>query len=149
MLKIINATQHSLKQKHNFLTICVILGCFYFNSSAKMTLEEADQYCQGVENATLMEIHSQEQKDFFVMERDVIEAEGGRKTWWLGATDRGREGDWIWMKSLKPVGDFVWWRNQPNGGLAENCMYTTVDSGIGFWDIACDEEYYAVCQRMM
>ena len=114
-----------------------------------MTLEEADQYCQGVENATLLEIHSQEQKDFFVMERDVIEAEGGRKTWWLGATDRGREGDWIWMKSLKPVGDFVWWQTQPNGGLAENCMYTTVDSGIGFWDIACDETYYAVCQRMM
>merc|ERR1739838_962270 len=61
---------------------------------------------------------------------------------------RGRAEDLIWMKSLKPVGDFVWWRNQPNGGLTENRMYTTVDSGIGFWDIACDEEYYAVCQRM-
>ena len=80
-----------------------------------MTLEEADQYCQGVEKATLLEIDTQEQLDFFQMERFVIEGEGG--------TDRGREGDWIWMKSLQPVADFVWWQTQPNGGLSENCMY--------------------------
>merc|ERR1712203_1175535 len=84
------------------------MGCFKFDTTGKMTQDAAVQYCQGVENATLIEIHNQEQKDFFVMERDVIEAEGGRKTWWLG--------------------DFVWWQTQPNGGLSENCMYTTVDS---------------------
>ena len=114
-----------------------------------MTLEEADQYCQGVENATLLEIHTQEQLDFFKMERFVIEGMDERRSWWLGGTDRGREGDWIWMKSLRPVPDFVWWQTQPNGGLSENCMYTTVDAGISFWDIACDETHYPVCQRMM
>ena len=111
-----------------------------------MTLEEADQYCPGVENATLLEIHTQEQLDFFQMERFVIE--DGRRNWWLGGSDRGREKDWVWMKSLRPVGDFVWWQTEPNGGLNENCMYTTVDAGLGFWDIACDETYYPVCQRM-
>ena len=69
-----------------------------FNASAKMTLEEADQYCPGVENATLLEIHTQEQLDFFQMERFVIE--DGRRNWWLGGSDRGREGDWVWMATL-------------------------------------------------
>ena len=57
-----------------------------------------------------------------------------------------REGDWFWMNSLRPVGDFVWWQTQPNGGLDENCMYCTVDAGISFWDVPCDDEYYPVCQ---
>ena len=50
------------------------------------------------------------------------------------------------MNSLRPVGDFVWWQTQPNGGLDENCMYCTVDAGISFWDVPCDDEYYPVCQ---
>ena len=102
-----------------------------FNASAKMTLEEADQYCPGVENATLLEIHTQEQLDFFQMERFVIE--DGRRNWWLGGSDRGREGDWVWTKSLRPVGDFVWWQTEPNGGLNENCMYTTVGADCRPW----------------
>ena len=56
-----------------------------FNASAKMPSEEADQYCPGVENATLLEIHTQEQLDFFQMERFVIE--DGRRNWWLGGSD--------------------------------------------------------------
>ena len=51
--------------------------------------------------------------------------------------------------ALRPVGDFVWWQTEPNGVLSENCMFTTVDAGLGFWDVACDETYYPVCQRMM
>lgn len=113
-----------------------------------MTLEKANQYCQGVENASLIEIHTQVQLDFFKMERDVIEHEGGRKQWWLGGTDQGREGQWYWMTSLEPVQDFVWWQTQPNGGLQENCMYATVDAGLSFWDISCDEEWFPVCQKM-
>ena len=52
----------------------------------------------GLENATLLEIHTQEQLDFFQMERFVIE--DGRRNWWLGGSDRGREGDWVWMATL-------------------------------------------------
>ena len=62
------------------LLLLLLSGCFKFDTTGKMTQDAAVQYCQGVENATLIEIHNQEQKDFFVMERDVIEAEGGRKT---------------------------------------------------------------------
>merc|ERR1739838_839530 len=62
------------------------MGCFLFNTTASMTLEKANQYCQGVENASLIEIHTQVQLDFFKMERDVIEHEGGRKQWGQGGT---------------------------------------------------------------
>merc|ERR1719186_196062 len=127
----------------------VDMGCFLFNTTASMTLEEASQYCQGVENASLIEIHTQEQLDFFKMERFVIEGSGARKSWWLGGTDRGREGRWFWMNSLLAVEDFVWWQTQPSGGLKENCMYTTVDAGISFWDTDCTEMHYPVCQRQL
>ena len=119
-----------------------------FNPSQTYNLDEAQEYCQGAENATLIEIYTQEQLDFFKMARFAIEGQDRRKSWWLGGTDRGREGDWFWMNSLKPVGDFVWWQTQPSGGLDENCMYCTVDAGISFWDIPCDEEHYPVCQRL-
>ena len=28
--------------------------------------------------------------------------------YWLGASDMGHEGEWMWLNSLKPVEDFVW-----------------------------------------
>ena len=45
--------------------------------------------------------------------------------WWTGATDLGREGHWYWAGSLATVGDFLWYKptNQPNGGIAHNCMF--------------------------
>ena len=145
-------------------------GCFLFNASQKYNLDDAQAYCQGVENATLIEIFTEEQLDFFKMARFAIEGQDMRKNWWLGGTDRGRdgdfcncifyfdicsysyicrEGDWFWMNSLRPVGDFVWWQTQPSGGLDENCMHCTVDAGLGFWDGPCDDEYYPVCQRIV
>ena len=65
-------------------------GCFLFNASQKYILDDAQSYCQGVENATLIEIHTEEQLDFFKMARFAIEGQDRRKTWWLGGTDRGR-----------------------------------------------------------
>ena len=114
-----------------------------------MTYDQANQYCQDVENASLIEIHTQDQLDFFKMERFVIEGEDRRKSWWLGGTDQGRDGRWFWMNSLMAVEDFVWWQTQPNGGLEENCMYTTVDAGLSFWDTACTDTHYPICQNML
>ena len=68
-------------------------GCFLFNASQKYILDEAQAYCQGVENATLLEIYTEEQLDFFKMARFAIEGQDRRKAWWLGGTDRGRNGD--------------------------------------------------------
>ena len=68
-------------------------GCFLFNASQKYILDDAQSYCQGVENATLIEIHTEEQLDFFKMARFAIEGQDRRKGWWLGGTDRGRNGD--------------------------------------------------------
>ena len=65
-------------------------GCFLFNASQKYILDDAQSYCQGVENATLIEIHTEEQLDFFKMARFAIEGQDRRKAWWLGGTDRGR-----------------------------------------------------------
>ena len=96
----------------------------------------------GLENATLLEIHTQEQLDFFQMERFVIE--DGRRNWWLGGSDRGREGDWVWMATLSGG------KLNPTGGWMRTvCTPPLVPiAGLGFWDIACDETYYPVCQRM-
>ena len=93
------------------LLLLLLSGCFKFDTTAKMTQDAAVQYCQGVENATLIEIHNQEQKDFFVMERDVIEAEGGRKTCFFSSSlKKNKKNKQRWSENM------VARRNRPGEG---------------------------------
>ena len=87
------------------LILHLLPGCFLFNASQKYHNDDAEAYCQGVENATLLEIYTEEQLDFFKMARFAIEGQDRRKAWWLGGTDRGRNGDFciffkIWTSFL-------------------------------------------------
>ena len=99
-------------------------------------------------NSFLIEIHNLPQLDYFLMEMEVVaDHDGEYKHWWLGGTDKGREGRWVWMNTLSVVEDFVWWSREPNGGLAQNCLYKSyVNSYTGLADVLCNNAYYPVCQ---
>ena len=74
--------------------------------------------------------------------------------WWTGATDLGREGHWYWAGSLATVGDFLWYKptNQPNGGIAHNCMFLENGGSYEFYgnDYGCTEypRFFHLSEKM-
>ena len=120
------------------------LGCLLFNTTAFYTWEEANVYCQKVEQATLVEISNEQQLDFIQMEMSLL----GGDYWWTSWTDAGREGAFAWMGSLELVGDFIWYQNEPSGGYDHNCLCLT--RGLGYYGADCDCSYQTqvVCQQI-
>merc|ERR1711988_62198 len=101
------------------------LGCLLFNTTAFYSWEEANVYCQKIEQATLVEIGNEQQLDFIQMELDLL----GGDYWWTSGTDAGREGPSLGW------GAWTWWgtssgtRMSPVGG-----SITTVSAFPEDWD---------------
>ena len=99
-----------------------------------------------------MEIWSELQFDFVRSELMFLAENGIDTDWWTGATDLGREGHWYWAGSLATVGDFLWHKptNQPNGGIAHNCMFLENGGSYEFYgnDYGCTEYPRSfICQK--
>ena len=127
----------------------VDMGCLLFNSTQTYTWEEASVYCQTEANATLVEIETEDQFEFLQMEMEVFEGQLNSHSWWVGASDIGLEGRWIWMRSLTSVNDFIWHSSQPNIGTRGNCLH--IYSGYGYEgdDDPCTYKYYPICQQLV
>merc|ERR1712025_770007 len=127
----------------------VDMGCILINRTEAMTWDEANIYCQEVENASLLEIHTQDQMDYLSMELNAIEEFIGAAYYWVGATDKGREGKWIWISSLEPVDDFVWHTGYPRSSYKHNCMFLHVSWDYEAADATDTVTYYPICQKLI
>ena len=124
------------------------LGCLLFNSTIDYTWEDASVYCQGEENATLVEIWTETQLDFIRMELGLLGVVETPKKWWTAGTDVGREGKWNWAVSTAAVGEFIWADSQPNGGTNQNCIHlcASCDDYKGA-DYDCSLRFPPICQK--
>ena len=66
--------------------------------------------------------------------------------WWIGGNDLGWEGNWTWIKSKQPVGDFVWHSGQPASGIKGNCLVLNYGASYEGYDASCTNSYYPICQ---
>ena len=137
--------------KHWVEGIWVELGCLLLNTTQGYSWEDASNYCQR-QNSSLVEIYNQEQMEFIQMELTIVDDLSGDHYWWTAGTDMGREGNWIWMKSLCPIlyDVWLWTAGFPQRGLEGNCM--ALDHGSSehlAFDISCTRTYYPICQRMI
>ena len=121
------------------------LGCLLFSSSTGYGFEDASNYCQE-NNATLIEIQTEAQREFITMELYALEAHEDKRRWWTAGTDLGVEGRWVWMISLTPVGSFMWMETQPNNGLEGNCLYLYPNNDYLGADDDCRSLHYPICQ---
>ena len=128
------------------------LGCLLFDYNTTRTWNEAQEYCQGRE-AWLVEIFSDEQQEYLEEKAYEIEGITGRQEGlWIGATDVGSEGVWLWTHSNKVVEFTAWAEGQPTGigsnGEVEN--YALLSWGFGYkWnDITYANMYYTICQKI-
>ena len=126
------------------------LGCLLFNSSQAYTWEEANNYCQRDENASLVEILTIRQLDFIRLE---LFHDGWRYgDWWTSGTDLAREGEWYWGPSRLSVADWVWsWslgtnEHEPSGGTSRNCMIMSTEF-YACTAYACTAGNYPICQK--
>ena len=123
----------------------VDMGCLFFGTDL-YSWDLAGSFCQKEKNATLVEIINAVQFDYLQMHVEMLADHEGAMAWWIGGTDQGREGKWIWISSLTPVENFVWYPNFANAETA-NCMY--LDSiNVGANDAPCTRTYKPICQKI-
>ena len=122
------------------------LGCLLFGTESG-TFQDANTFCYN-NSAHLVEILTESQMDFMVMELQLLETLLGPRFYWGGGTDWNSEGRWYWANSLIPIEDFVWAEGEPNDGIRAN--YLTFWPARGYY--MADELthiLYPLCQKFM
>ena len=118
-----------------------------------MNVWDAGAWCQD-NGGYLVEILTEPQLDFIVMELQVFEVHQGSQYWWTGGSDTNREGKWYWQHTLQDVGEFVWAEGFPAYGTENNYLCLPGDQGyLGYDCYARDDvmqEIYEgpyICQQ--
>ncbi|XP_075581320.1 C-type lectin domain family 17, member A-like isoform X3 [Pelecanus crispus] len=108
----------------------------YFYSKTETSWENAQRFCS-VLGTQLLEVDSPEEKDHI---RTILESSS-----WLGIRDEEVEGSWKRANgSIQTRESSSWHRNEPNGGLQENCAVVRED---GEWyDYPCESQLPWVCE---
>ena len=119
----------------------VDMDCLYFEPTERFSWDAAAAYCQTVQNASLLEIYTEEQFAFVQLNLEMLEGH-----WWTGGTDAGREGEWIWIRSLQVLPDLWFADGESDGGTERNCMYLYPSNG-GFYGGPCSTSFKPICQR--
>ncbi|XP_050090739.1 ladderlectin-like [Anopheles aquasalis] len=74
--------------------------------------------------------------------------------WWIGGTDLGQEGSWIWFSTELPVGYQTgytnWYTGEPNNyGGNENCLDIGRKDAVGWFDANCEWKQKFVCEKVI
>jgi len=120
------------------------LGCILINTASHeaVSFDDADKFCKKLDQtAQLLEIHAKDQLDFI----NVLLNHEGTSSYWLGASDEDEEGEWFWLNSREPVGDFVWFQGEPDSGTIANCMQYTASYDSAS-DQFCLNHNFPLCQ---
>ena len=122
------------------------LGCLLFGTEPG-TFQDANTFCFN-NSAHLVEILTESQMDYMVMELQLLESFVGPRQYWGGGTDWNREGHWYWAHSLIPIESFVWYKTEPNQRITENYMGFHPSQGYYCRDVGNDnDEYFPICQK--
>ena len=132
----------------------VDMGCLQFFTGDADAGFEGDQYnmaqwgCASLgDGGALVEILTEEQFDFVVMGIQLIDSQTSNHTWWVGGTDLGRDGKWIWLPSLGNVSSFGWAEGQPDEGPNASCLAMSPERGYKWSDENCiDSAFFPICQ---
>ncbi|CAL4191377.1 unnamed protein product [Meganyctiphanes norvegica] len=134
--------------------------CYYFSSDfgVKETWNGAVDHCQNLGylfgvTANLAEVGTDStcSNDYTFME--AVATKSGEQIF-LGASDSGHEGQWVWQHSGAdlPLSSNQWWSDEPGEGTTENCLLAwtgfsgDVFNRVYFGDGGCTVPRYFICQ---
>ena len=122
-------------------------GHCYLVVERSKTWDEASAFCSE-RNSYLFEITTDEEFSFVepLLGHYLIDY-----TWrfWIGASDRSREGTFVYDHSNLKVPQQYWEDGEPNNkGGDENCaVVRRLDGNLGINDVPCKRKYYFVCEN--
>jgi len=129
------------------------LGCFKFlDSSVELSWVEAQFECEKA-GGYLAEPKTERQAKFLYEIAELEESLTGIRFWYIGLTDSGREGDWIWKHHDEAITYNAWSTNHPNNRTMnkDDCAVMVLKKGQVSWeDHNCDRKrnkVFPVCQR--
>jgi len=98
---------------------------------------DAQQHCQSL-GGHLAEPITEDWSNLLTsiarIETDVL----GVESWWLGLSDLGHEGRWIWQNSLQEADYTNWATDYPSSGDVEkNCVTMTAENDLQWSDELC------------
>ena len=120
------------------------MGCLLLNTTWTYSWIDANNFCNSL-NASLVEILSEAQHEFLIMELEVFGDNGRNHGYWTSGTDVGISGRWFWAQSLTPVEEWVWGGSEPNQPT-HNCMRLATGGHFMGYDWTCTSTYYPICQ---
>ncbi|XP_044231950.1 CD209 antigen-like protein B [Thunnus albacares] len=131
-------------------------SCYFFSYSESGTVKKdwkdsrADCISRG---ADLVVIDNQEEQTF--VSNSIDSMRSGTDMWengfWIGLTDTGTEGIWVWINNVTEVEQRYWMGGEPNNGyLGEDCG-VTVPSPSNPWKTRYDgnciiKELHWICE---
>ena len=122
------------------------LGCLLFGTEPG-TFQDANTICHN-NSAHLVEILTESQMDYMVMELQLLDSFLGPRFYLGGGTDWNREGQWYWAHSLIPIESFVWAKGQPNHRISENYLGFHPLTGYDCHDLGNTKtDLYPICQK--
>jgi len=136
------------------------LGCFLFQTEQlHLSWLEALEYCEQ-QGGFLAMPKSEEQLNFVTSLAYLEEGFTGIKGWWLGLTDLGHEGEWVWQFDREDASNLPWdtFCPDPRASNTRDCVALVSNSvpdrtlPAYFRDIQCTEPHRGfkiapVCQR--
>ena len=133
--------------------------CYFFETET-MTKQEASLNCLSNsgklwEPKTINSIDKVHTKAIEFSQGPKILSNSGQSTsghWWTGISDADKEGLFTYDSNgetfpfRKRIGP--WRRNEPNGGLNENCVAMNGNNPMEFYDIRCSDgrKYNSICE---
>ncbi|GAB6032983.1 Fc fragment of IgE, low affinity II, receptor for (CD23) [Chamberlinius hualienensis] len=119
----------------------------YFFSITSQTWQEAEKSCQS-KNASLAHPTNRNQDIQLIMY--LIKTYDYTRNFWLGATDAGVEGKWIWISNNSSMIYKDWNPGEPsNTNNNENCLEATAWSNWRWNDAWCLKKQPYICQNSM
>jgi len=113
-------------------------GCFLFLYTESVSWREGQALCEGL-GGYLAEIKSSEQQT--LLEGIALLEEGftGPRSWFIGLTDFGHEGRWIWHHSIADADYTSWAPGYPtNSDPGDDCAVLNSAEGYRWTDVSCE-----------
>ncbi|XP_049540065.1 perlucin-like [Anopheles darlingi] len=121
----------------------------YLLSDEKVTFFEAWRRCQS-RGLRLATINSEAEGQLIAAAINASSSEGD---WYIGGTDLGHEGVFVWISTNMPVGHGTGYYNffpgEPNNeGYMERCLEIIRGAGVSWNDVPCSIEQEYICETV-
>jgi len=129
-------------------------GCFKFlGDETNSTWFEAMVACEK-EGGYLAEPKTLRQMEFLTGLAELEAEFYGPREWWLGLSDSGHEGTWVWTHSYQEVSETFWVSGSPSyqAGNDLDCAIALLDGELVWDDVSCEAKKINIsplCQRDM